>query len=83
MKEITWDDVRKGDWLVVEQSIPPGGPLMEYSLVNVGEVVEHNLKWTILKYKGKTRTLLQKHGDETITRFAKKDFNKHMKENYG
>ena len=81
-REITWDEVRKGDWLVVEQVLPREGPRMEYRLVNAGEVVEHSLKWTLLKYKGKTHTLLQKYGEETITRFMKKDFNKFMKENY-
>lgn len=82
-KEITWDEVRKGDWLLIEQTLPADGPRLEYRIVSAGEVQEHNTKWTHLRYKAKTHSILQKYGEETITRFMKKDFTKYMKENYG
>lgn len=79
-KEITWDEVRKGDWLVVEQDVPAEGPRVFYRAVWAGEVVEHNAKWTYLKYKGKQRVVPAKWGEETITRYMKKDFTAYAKE---
>jgi len=81
-KEITWDDVRKGDWLVIEQDVPAEGPRLAYRSVWAGEVIEHSPKWTHLKFRGKQMSVLQKWGKETITRYMKKDFTKFIKENY-
>lgn len=81
MKEVTWDDIRKGDLLVIEQVLPRKGPRMAYNITWAGEVIEHEPRWTKLKQGSHTMTVLQKYGEETITRYMKKDFKNYLKEN--
>ena len=82
MDEITWDEVRKGQLLIIRQNIPLSGPRKFYRIEWCGEVIEHEPRWTKIKHDGKTMTVLQKHGEEEILKCDKKTFNKYVKENY-
>lgn len=83
MKEISWDEVRKGDYLIIKQNIPLTGPRKKYLLEWCGRVVEHNPKWTQIEHAGMKMSVPTKYGEEEIFRLAKKDFDKYVKDNYG
>ena len=81
-KEITWDEVRKGDWLVIHQDVPLKGPRKSYRITWCGEVIEHSLKGTYIKESGHTMLVQHNWGDETILRATKAEFKAYIKENY-
>lgn len=82
MKPITWDDVRKGDWLIIRQVVPLKGPRKSYNIEWCGEVIEHSLKGTYIKHAGHSMLVQHKWGEEEILRTDKKSFNAYVKENY-
>lgn len=83
MEEITWDDVRVGQYLIIRQDVPRKGPRLSYVMVWGGKVTEHNAKQTILKLGSLSMSPLQKNGAETILKFGAKDFAAYVKENHG
>lgn len=80
VKEITWDEVRKGDWLFISQDVPAEGPRVFYKIRWAGEVVEHSPKWTFLKLNGKQFSVPARWGNETIQRGPKKEIQALIKE---
>ena len=78
-QEITWDDVKVSDHIVVEQIVKTKGPRVHYRLVWVGKVTEHSQKWTRLKHQGVDMSIVTKYGEETITRVGARDFKKYIK----
>lgn len=82
MKTITWDDVRKGDLLVIRQNVPLKGPRKHYEIEWCGEVMEHTLKGTYIKHDKETMMVQHKWGEEEILRATKQEFKDYIKENY-
>ena len=84
MAEISWDEVRKGDYIVVKQEMPIKGPRKIYTLEWAGQVTEHSQKWTRIKHAKEEMTVPTMYGEvETINRMSKREFDKYVKENYG
>ena len=78
MEEITWDDVKKGQFLLITQDVEPKGPRRKYHIEWCGEVVEHSPKWTILKYQKESLTVPTKWGREVIKKMTLKEFKEYM-----
>lgn len=83
MEEISWDDVRKSDFLVIRQDVPVKGPRKKYHVEWAGQVTEHSPKWTKIKHAGLEMSVPAKYGEEEILRLSKREFNAYVKENYG
>lgn len=83
MEEITWDDVKKGMFLVVRQAAPVKGPRKSHKTEWCGQITEHNQKWTRIKHDRVEMTLPTLWGEEEILKCTKAEFNKYVKDNYG
>ena len=78
----TWDDVRKSQHIIVQQHYNAKGPRQAYTVKWAGKVVEHNPKWTVLKYGDSTMSMplmYKSSGTEEIEILSKKEFDKRMK----
>lgn len=82
MQQIEWDDVKKGQYLIIRQNVPMSGPRKHYEVEWCGVVTEHSPKWTKLKHAGQEMSVPQKWGDEEILKCDKKEFDTYIKETY-